>query len=96
MGKSNTIKTEDFLKMLKGPESEEEAIELIKNNDSSKASIEQYASVAAVVHILINKGLCTADEYKAIKEGYKEVYYKETAKELFKMYQKANEEDKYE
>ena len=68
---SSGIKTTDFLKMLRGPETKEEAIELIKNSEESVSKIATGANLSAIKRILIINKLTTEEEYNAF---YEEAY----------------------
>lgn len=68
---SSGIKTNDFLKMLRGPETKEEALELIKNSEESVSKIATGANLSAIKRILIINKLTTEEEYNAF---YEEAY----------------------
>lgn len=94
---NNKIKWTDVMKAMeqniKIPKTEEEAIEHLKQSNTAKSGLETQANISALIHILINKGICTEEEYKQIKQAYLDVLYKATAKELLNQIQKAQEEE---
>ena len=85
---SDKVDVKDFLKALKGPETKEEAIELLKKDNNSRAGIEQSAALSAVILLLVTKGVCTAEEFKEAKELYMNNLYDKTAEELLKLYKR--------
>ena len=79
---SSGIKTTDFLKMLRGPETKEEAIEFIKENKVIMSTLRTTAHLGASVGILVEKGIVTEEDYLKIFDNVLESQIKSAANGL--------------
>lgn len=74
-------------------EDDEEAIEKYLKSEEMQSQLEISSSLAAIIHVLITKGLVTEEDFTEIKNNYKE-YTKETAKKkLLEQLNKYKEEE---
>ena len=74
-------------------ESDEETIEKYIKSDEVQSQLLINSGLAAIVHILVIKGLVTEKVFEKIRNNYKEYYQENAKKTLFEQLNKYKEEE---